>query len=53
MILKSINKNIVTMSHSHVKSIPKTTAKGNKQILVNESEKWMKTKVKFMGEITF
>lgn len=30
MILKSINKNIATMSHSHNKSIPKTTTKGNK-----------------------
>lgn len=38
MILKSINKNIATMSHSHNKSIPKTTAKGNKQILVKR--KW-------------
>lgn len=33
MILKSINKNITTISHSHNKSIPKTTIKA---ILVNK-----------------
>lgn len=33
MILKSINKNITTISHSYNKSIPKTTIKA---ILVNK-----------------